>query len=140
MWGNDEGDGMVKSRIPQLLPALRKHRIMQIATGAKHCLAVSKSGSLFSWGTGRNGRLGHGTTVDSMLPVYVAAFKGKKVIQVACGWSHSMCIASDGYAYAWGKGSDGQLGLASTKDEVRTARRSLSIALLRMLSLLCSRC
>ena len=31
-----------------------------IAAGADHCLALTAGGEVFSWGSGGNGRLGHG--------------------------------------------------------------------------------
>ncbi len=35
------------------------------------------------------------------------------VTQVACGWSHSLCIDNGGKLWTFGKGSEGQLGLGA---------------------------
>ena len=38
-------------------------RLVQIAAGGKHSLAVSSTGQLFSWGSSQFGQLGHGDKV-----------------------------------------------------------------------------
>ncbi len=43
-------------------------------------------------------------------PQLVETLKGKFVIDVACGSSHSACITDDGNLYTWGKGRYGRLG------------------------------
>ena len=43
-------------------------------------------------------------------PQLVESLKGKKVVDAACGSSHSACILDDGTLYTWGKGRYGRLG------------------------------
>lgn len=43
-------------------------------------------------------------------PQLVEALKGKVVVDVACGSSHSACTLDDGSMYTWGKGRYGRLG------------------------------
>ena len=43
-------------------------------------------------------------------PQLVEALKGKVVLDVACGSSHSACTLDDGSMYTWGKGRYGRLG------------------------------
>ena len=43
-------------------------------------------------------------------PHLVESLKGKKVVDAACGSSHSACILDDGSLYTWGKGRYGRLG------------------------------
>lgn len=35
-----------------------------MACGPQHAALTTKSGAAFTWGCGRNGRLGHGTNID----------------------------------------------------------------------------
>ena len=44
------------------------------------------------------------------VPHLVESLKGKMVVDVACGSSHSACITEDGALYTWGKGRYGRLG------------------------------
>lgn len=60
---------------------------------------------------GREGRivvLHSSRNVDT--PRFVEAMKGKHVVEVECGSSHSACILDNGALYTWGKGRYGRLG------------------------------
>ena len=41
---------------------------------------------------------------------------GKKVIQVACGDKHTVCVTEDGLVYSWGSGKRGALGHNENND------------------------
>lgn len=41
---------------------LSSARVTAIASGWDHCMAITDDGSLFTWGSGRGGQLGHGDT------------------------------------------------------------------------------
>lgn len=62
------------------------------------------------------GRLGHGSCSDSFVPHPIKALAGKKVINVACGDTHSIAMTSDGSLYGFGRNLNGQLGLGSNTD------------------------
>eukprot|EP00948_MAST-09A_sp_MAST-9A-sp1_P001295 g1295.t1 len=46
-------------------------KITLIACGGAHCLAATSTGLVFSWGKGKNGRLGNGTEEDIFSPTLV---------------------------------------------------------------------
>ena len=48
------------------------------------------------------------STVDT--PRLIESLRGKKVVDAACGSSHSACILDNGSLYTWGKGRYGRLG------------------------------
>lgn len=48
-------------------PLLAK-RIVGVSMGLAHTAAVADDGSVFTWGSGAFGQLGHGTTDDSLTP------------------------------------------------------------------------
>ena len=52
----------------------RKNKIVQIACGSEHSLAVTAGGNLYSWGWGEHGNLGHGTTKSEYVPLRVSHF------------------------------------------------------------------
>lgn len=37
--------------------------------------------------------------------------ENKKIVQVACGFHHTLCLSADGELFAWGGGKEGALGL-----------------------------
>ena len=77
-------------------------------------------GTLFSWGWGAYGQLGHGDVSNRLEPALVAALEAVPIGQLACGYRHSMVVAATEprEVWAWGWGHDGQLGTGTLKDEI----------------------
>ena len=82
-------------------------------------LAVGSDGNAYAWGNNRYGQLGDGTRTNRTTPVMVRKPDPKTYpdlpadftyVQVSAGGAHSLALGSDGYAYAWGYNSSGQLG------------------------------
>ncbi|CAB3388426.1 Hypothetical predicted protein [Cloeon dipterum] len=79
--------------------------------------AISRSGSVFSWGENKYGQLGLGTTEHTKVPTKISgSLKEKKVVQVACGGLHTLALTSGGEVHAFGLNSAGQLGLGTSGD------------------------
>ncbi|MBH9971923.1 InlB B-repeat-containing protein [Bifidobacterium sp. W8109] len=94
-------------------------KAVQVNAGWRHSLAVGKDGYAYAWGYNDDGQLGNNTsnTFANPIPVRVRdpanptdASKGLKAVQVSGGYEHSLALGSDGYAYAWGRNYEGQLG------------------------------
>ena len=81
-----------------------------MSAGGSHSLAITADGAVWSWGSGDDGRLGHGDTQLQLLPKKVEAFAGRSVIAVSAGDSHSLAITADGAVWSWGFGTFGMLG------------------------------
>ncbi len=100
--------------------------ITDIAVGAKNSLAMASDGSVFIWGSGKNGAMGFGNTDTLNVPTLATHLTslGKTFIDAAIGGSsntidpspHFLFIASDSSVYSFGEGSDGQLGLGNKTD------------------------
>ncbi|KAG5897066.1 hypothetical protein JTB14_025882 [Gonioctena quinquepunctata] len=116
-WGNGDGgrlghgDTNFKDE-PTLMEALVEKDIVDIECGASYSAAISANGSLYTWGKGFYGRLGHGTCEDCLTPTLVAALSGQHIIKVACGSgdAHTLCVTNQGRVYSWGDGDYGKLG------------------------------
>lgn len=65
------------------------------------------------------GRLGHGSCSDCFVPHPIKALSGKRVINVACGDTHTIAMTSDGSLYGFGRNQNGQLGLGHSNDAVQ---------------------
>ncbi|PXY88969.1 chromosome condensation regulator RCC1 [Bifidobacterium asteroides] len=94
---------------------------MQVSAGDYYSLAVGSDGYVYAWGYNSYGQLGNNSTSSSSVPVRVRdpasptdTSKGLKATQISAGQNHSLAVGSDGYAYAWGYNSYGQLGNYST--------------------------
>jgi len=80
-----------------------------IAAGGFHNLGLTDAGVIYAWGTGGNGQLGDGTTIDKSSPVTVVGGI-TNWSQISAGSTHSLGLTDAGVLYAWGAGSDGRLG------------------------------
>ena len=81
-----------------------------MSAGEYHSLAITTDVSVWSWGFGYHGKLGHGDEQHQLLPKKVEAFAGQRVVAVSAGSSQSIAITADGAVFTWGKGEDGCLG------------------------------
>ena len=114
-WGANQngqlGDGATTdSTIPLAVNGL--HKVIAVASGGSHSLAVTADGKVWSWGANGSGQLGTGNNADSAAPVEIPGLGG--IIAVAAGESHSLALGSDGKVWAWGENSSGQLGDGTT--------------------------
>eukprot|EP00736_Rhodelphis_marinus_P000057 Rmarinus@m.14304 len=102
---------------PRQILNLAGYRIVEVSCGRAHTLALSDYGGLWSWGVGKNGRLGHGDTSTRLLPTEIRSLYDKSPIQhIATGRSHSVGITGLGTVYTFGRGLEGQLGIGKIAD------------------------
>jgi hypothetical protein len=102
---------------PKLVNGLVGIRAKEVACGCYHTIVLSEDGRVYSFGDGRYGQLGHGDKENKFTPTLIeAALEGEFVVQVACGYIHSMALTRKGCVYTWGEGVNGRLGHASEVD------------------------
>jgi alpha-tubulin suppressor-like RCC1 family protein len=102
--------------------ALFGRRVMAVAAGLSHSLALCSDGTVAAWGGNLDGQLGDNgmSGIQSLKPVAVntnaglSALYGKTVVAIATGTHHSLALCSDGTVAAWGPNTYGQLGNRST--------------------------
>jgi alpha-tubulin suppressor-like RCC1 family protein len=90
------------------------HSFNNIVMGYYFALArVNSTGLLYAWGRNAEGELGNNSTTPTSSPVLVAG--NRSYSKIVVGRQHSLALdASNGYVYAWGDNSKGQLGNNST--------------------------
>ncbi|XP_063970630.1 E3 ubiquitin-protein ligase HERC2-like [Lytechinus pictus] len=81
-------------RKPQVVEGLKGKKIIHVAVGALHCLAVTDTGQVFAWGDNDHGQQGDGTTTVNKKPALVQGLEGVRITRVACGSSHSISWAT----------------------------------------------
>ncbi|SET99274.1 Alpha-tubulin suppressor [Stigmatella erecta] len=87
--------------------------VVGIAAGSEHSLALKTDGTVWSWGSNTSGQLGNSGTMESRVPVQVRVTGGEAledVMEVASGAQHALALKLDGTVWAWGRGSNGQVG------------------------------
>ena len=94
-------------------PPLSAHAVTPaLSVGTEHSLALRSDGSVFAWGSDRDGQLGQGRQTYESRPGLVVGLSGVKAIGI--GPNHSLAIRSDGSLWTWGSNGNGQLGDDST--------------------------
>lgn len=83
-------------------------RLVAIAAGGVHSLALRGNGTVAAWGNNTAGQLGNGNTSNSGSAVNVSGLTSVKAI--SAGGAHSLALRSDGILWVWGRGDLGQLG------------------------------
>ena len=91
-------------------------RIVQIAAGPKHAVALDRDGTVWAWGRRDNGEIGDGEPKGSRVlraigPIRVPGLEG--ITQIAADSSHNLALRSDGHVMAWGSNNHGELGLGT---------------------------
>ena len=96
--------------LPKKIEAFGGQRVVAVSAGGGHSLALTADGSVWSWGDGGFGKLGHGDQQNQLLPKKVEAFAGHRVVAVSAGDGYSFAITADGALSSWGGGTHGKLG------------------------------
>ena len=86
--------------------------IIKLASGSMHSVALTKSGSVYVWGSNKEGQLGLGDEAEETS--YAAErleFKDNSIKDIACGYYHTAIVTESGDLYTFGEADGGKLGL-----------------------------
>ncbi len=84
-----------------------------LSAGNNHTVAIKTDGTLWTWGSGSDGRLGTNDTTIISTPVTTFA-GGTNWKQISSGSRSTAAIKTDGTLWTWGRGFYGQLGTNDT--------------------------
>jgi alpha-tubulin suppressor-like RCC1 family protein len=117
------GLGHVKRHIEVPMPVvIKKHKgvrsIKMIAAGREHSMCLTTHNEIFTWGSGIQGKLGHGNEAEQNLPKEIVGISQHTPIYISAGESHSACVTASGKLFTWGDGQYGKLGHGSTQPEL----------------------
>ncbi|PQQ02675.1 ultraviolet-B receptor UVR8 [Prunus yedoensis var. nudiflora] len=108
--------------------ALSNNFICETAGGWRHTMALTSDGKLYGWGWNKFGQVGVGDNIDHCSPVQVKFPHEQKVVQITCGWRHTLAVTERQNVFSWGRGTNGQLGHGESIDRnVPTIIESLSV-------------
>uniref|UniRef100_H2LCV9 RCC1 and BTB domain containing protein 2 n=1 Tax=Oryzias latipes TaxID=8090 RepID=H2LCV9_ORYLA len=93
-------------------------RVTEVACGSHHTIALTADGEVFAWGYNNSGQVGSGSTANQPTPRRVSScLQSKVVVNVACGYAHTLALTDEGFVYAWGANSYGQLGTGNKSNQ-----------------------
>ena len=75
--------------------------IIAAQAGGSHSIALSSYYQLYTFGSGGNGRLGHGNDRDQWLPTMVSALELYKIVSLAAGYAHTVALTDDGQVFTY---------------------------------------
>eukprot|EP01133_Synstelium_polycarpum_P006809 gene6809-7914_t len=83
--------------------AFLNFKVVSIACGDEHTLALLQNGCVYAWGRGEEGQLGHGVKDSRQSPILVDQLRDLKLKSVSCGAFNSAAITVDNDCYVWGQ-------------------------------------
>ncbi len=93
------------SSTPVDVVGLSGQRVLQIAAGASHSLALMEDSTMKAWGLNYSGQLGNHSRIDSSVPVDVLDGNGDKlsgVSRIGAGYYDSLAFVNNETILAWG--------------------------------------
>ncbi|CAH1128754.1 unnamed protein product [Ceutorhynchus assimilis] len=126
VWSWGDGDygklgrgGSDGCKLPMKIESLAGLGVNRVECGSQFSIALTRSGSVYTWGKGDYHRLGHGTPEHVRRPKKVSALQGKKIISIASGSLHCVACSDEGEVFTWGDNDEGQLGDGTTNGAIR---------------------
>ncbi|WP_170157263.1 right-handed parallel beta-helix repeat-containing protein [Roseimicrobium gellanilyticum] len=111
-WGSNDllqlGNGTVLSRPDPIQITALGSDTVSIAASLNTSYAVKADGTVWGWGSNRQGQLGNSAPIGDTAPVQITGLGG--IIQVASGGQHGLALRTDGTVYAWGRNIFGEVG------------------------------
>jgi hypothetical protein len=135
------GDEVTRFSYVCIESTLVNRKIVQVALGHNHTLAIDSQGEIFSWGSSTHGVLGYSLPRSglkdedpfSSTPRQIfGTLKREEVIGVAASAIHSVACTSTSL-FTWGR-NEGQLGLTDSDSrslEIQTVPRKMAVSLFK---------
>ncbi|XP_072254755.1 RCC1 and BTB domain-containing protein 1 [Pyxicephalus adspersus] len=138
-WGYNNcgqiGTGTTSNQpVPRKVSAqLQSKTVVAVAAGPTCSMAITDNGQVYGWGYNGTGQLGLGSTGNQLIPCRVVFVQQVCVVQIVCGYSHTMGLTDQGYLYSWGANMNGQLGIGNKSNQlspvkVETNERIVEVA------------
>lgn len=98
-------------------------KIVMIACGVQHTVALSSEGKIFCWGSGEQGQLARkvitgrkNTQLEARCMTLPGRGADRRAVAVYAGGYCTFAVAASGRVYAWGLNNFGQLGVGDNVD------------------------
>jgi alpha-tubulin suppressor-like RCC1 family protein len=117
------GDAITRKR-PTLLRTIFPSPVVKVATGRFHALALLANGDVYASGSNISGQCGLGA--NSKARDYVEFTKVddlRSIVDIACGWEHSLACDQEGRLFTFGHPNFGQLGNRTTGEFIKESQR-----------------
>lgn len=99
-------------------------KVVQVAAGFDHALALTEKGTVYAWGDNTYGQVG----INSAKGIVSGPRKIEglpTMIEISAGFRHSIALDSEGNVWVWGNNIAGQLGTGDRVDLRKPTKISL---------------
>ncbi|VFQ87723.1 unnamed protein product [Cuscuta campestris] len=104
---------------PKRVEGLDKVRVRSAFASGVVSAALAEDGSLWVWGTSKNGQLGLGEGLKkAVLPSRVETLAGEHIVKASFGWGHALAMSASGKLFGWGYYADGRIGKMGKELEI----------------------
>ena len=117
-WGRNQGgqlgtgDAITRSTPTLIAPFDSGRTAVEVSAGRWHTCALLDNGQVSCWGKGDLGQMGHGSLVNSNVPLTITHSGGiSNAVSISAGYEHSCALLSNGSAMCWGSNNNGALGI-----------------------------
>jgi alpha-tubulin suppressor-like RCC1 family protein len=101
---------------PRKIESMEGVKVVSVSAGHRHNLCLDENGSVYSWGSGGGGGLGHGDNSKLTIPEKIVEMQqvtsddSTRVISISAGVDASMVVLKNGDVYSWGRTRGGRIG------------------------------
>ena len=97
---------------PTMIYLPKRIQIQSISTGKNFAILLTNNGICYGCGSNEIGELGITQTKYCVTPVEINELMKyrERIIQVKCGYKHTICLSENGKCFTWGNNTYGQLG------------------------------
>ena len=97
---------------PTMVYLPKRIQIESISTGKNFAILLTNNGICYGCGSNELGELGMTHTKYCVTPEEIIELMkyNERIIQVRCGYKHTICLSENGKCFTWGNNTYGQLG------------------------------
>lgn len=97
-WGWNQSSQLGREgpeNVPLAVDSLAGEMPVSVSGGRVHSIAITEKREVWSWGCGRNGRLGLGSSAEEAEPMLIEYLEGVEVLQAAAGFDHNLVLVGE---------------------------------------------